>query len=278
MKCIDPRMKKFVSLYQFNMLGGEEKFSVEDHLLECDACFEEVYSLCPALEIVAEKTEFFLNALQPKVSIAMKITSLFKRSIHGITDLVKNILAAIDRGLRKPAIRILVPVTVIALLLVIFVTPIKKNFSELAIIENASYLALKVRGFADEFSSTQNLYNQGMKYYQEKNYEQAIQKLSVFVKRKKDGAYGHFYLGVSYLLTDEYKRGVKHLESASELCQKQGKDILLEKCYWHLGNAYLKINEVEKAIKQFRNVIVIGGELKDDAVSQIMKIEELKAE
>ena len=64
MKCIDPKMKKLVSLYQFNMLGEEEKFSVEDHLLECDACFEEVYRLCPAVEIVEEKPEFFLNALQ----------------------------------------------------------------------------------------------------------------------------------------------------------------------------------------------------------------------
>ena len=278
MKCIDPKMKKLVSLYQFNMLGEEEKFSVEDHLLECDACFEEVYRLCPAVETVVEEPEFFLNALQPKVIIATKVINLFKKTIHGITESMKNIFSAIDEGLRKPAIKILVPLTVVALLLVIFVSPIKKNFSDLAIIENASYLALKVRGFGDKFSSTEHLFNQGMKYYQEKNYKQAIQKLNVFVKRKKNDPYGHFYLGVSYLLTDEYKKGVKYLDAATELCQKQDKEILLEKCYWQLGNAYLKINEVDKALVQFRNVIVIGGEFKDDAVSQLMKIEKLKAE
>jgi tetratricopeptide (TPR) repeat protein len=278
MKCIDPKMKKLVSLYQFKMLGEEEKFSVEDHLLECDACFEEVYRLCPAVEIVAEKPEFFLNALQPKLSIAMRITSLFKKTIRGIIDLMKNIFAAIDEGFRKPAIRILVPVTVIALLLVVFVTPIKKNFSDLAIIENASYLALKVRGVIDGLSSTQSLFDQGIKYYQENNYEQAIQKLNSYVKRKKDDAYGHFYLGVSLLLTDQAKKGIKHLKSASELCEKQGKDILLEKCHWYLGNAYLKNSDVDKALKEFRNVIVIGGEFKEDAVNQVMKIEELKAE
>jgi len=80
------------------------------------------------------------------------------------------------------------------------------------------------------------------------------------------------------LLTNEYKKGIKHLESSAELCQKEGKEILLEKCYWHLGNAYLKVNEVDKALKEFRNVILIGGDFKDDAVSQISKIEELKAE
>lgn len=278
MKCIDPKMKKLVSLYQFNMLGEEEKFLVEDHLLECDSCFEEVYRLCPAIEIVEDKPEFFLNALQPKVSIAMRITSLFKRTIYRITDLLKTISGVVDGWLKNPAIKILVPVTVVALLLIAFVTPLKKNFSDLAIIENASYLALKVRGFGDKFSSTENLYNQGVKCYHEKNYDQAIQKLNVFVKRKKDDAYGHFYLGASYLLTKEYKKGIKHLESSAELCQKEGKEILLEKCYWHLGNAYLKINEVDKALKEFRNVIVIGGDFKDDAVSQISKIEELKAE
>ena len=278
MKCIDPKMKKLVSLYQFNMLGEDDKFSVEDHLLECDACFEEVYRLSSAVEIVEEKPEFFLNALEPKVNYAMRINSFYKQTMHKAKNLMKNFLAALDDLLKKPVIRIVIPVTIVAALLLIFVTPIKKNFSDLAIIENASYLALKVRGLADEFSSTQHLYDQGMKYYQEKNYEQAIQKLNIFIKREKDNAYGHFYLGVSYLLTDEYKQGIKHLKLATELCEKQSKEILLEKCHWYLGNAYLKNNDVDKAVKEFRNVIVIGGEFKDDAVEQIRKIEELKAE
>ena len=278
MKCIDPKMKKLVSLYQFNMLGEEEKFSVEDHLLECDACFEEVYRFCPAVEIVEDKPEFFLNALQPKTSLAMRMIDSFKRFIRGTVDLRKNIFAKIDQGFKKPAIRILVPAIATALLLIIFVTPLKKTFSDLAIVENASYLAQKVGGFGDKLSSTEYLFDQGVKYYNEKKYQQAIEKLKVFVKRKKKNAYGHFYLGTSYLLTDEYKIGIKHLESASGLCQKEGKEILLEKCYWHLGNAYLKISEVEKALKEFRNVIVIGGDFKDDAVNQVSKIEKLKAE
>ena len=80
------------------------------------------------------------------------------------------------------------------------------------------------------------------------------------------------------MLTNEYKQGIKHLKLATELCEKQSKEILLEKCHWYLGNAYLKNNDVDKAVKEFRNVIVIGGEFKDDAVDQIRKIEELKAE
>ncbi len=309
MKCIDPKIEKLVSLYQFNMLGPDEKLAVEDHLLECDACFEEVYRLSSAVGMVQEQPEIFLDALEPKKTCAMRMTSQFKKIINELSKLKKRLLVPMANWWRLPAIRILIPVTVVTILILAFLTPLKNNFSDLArlesddnaqtvgsmleefpmtplqksfsdlaIIENASYIALKVRGFADKFSSTQHLYDQGMKNYQEKNYEQAIQKLSAFVKHKKDNAYGHFYLGVSYLLTDNYKKGIKHLESASELCQKQNKELLLGQCYWQLGNAYLKINEVDKAVKELRNIIVMGGEYKDDALNQITKIEELKAE
>ncbi len=278
MKCLDPKMKKLVSLYQFDMLEEEEKRSVEDHLLECDACFEEVYRLTAAVEMIQEQPENFLDALKPKETSRMRITNSLKKYIRKLSGWKNCLLVPMAEWWRKPAIKIVVPAAVLALLLVSFVAPINMKFSKLAIIENGSYLAAKVRGLADEFSSTQNLYDEGMKCYQEKNYRQAIQKLSICVKRKKEDAHVQFYLGVSYLLTDEYKKGIKYLESATELSQKQNKEVLLEQCHWHLGNAYLKINEVEKAVKEFRNVIVIGGDYKDEALIKIVKIEELKAE
>jgi len=98
------------------------------------------------------------------------------------------------------------------------------------------------------------------------------------VKRKKKDAYGHFYLGVSFLLTDEYKKGINHLKLASKFSEKEGKEILLEKCYWYLGNAYLKTNDVDYALKEFKNVVTIGCEFKEDAIKQIERIEEMKGE
>jgi len=278
MKCVNPKMKKLVSLYQFNLLGEEEKLTVEDHLLECDACFEEIYRLSPAVEIVEAMPEFFLNAFQPKETYAMRITKLFKKTIHALTDLTNNIFSTVAEWWKNPAIKILVPATAIAILLLILVPPDTKKYSDLAIMENVSYLALKLRGFVDEISPTQTLYNQGMKYYQEKNYTEAIHKLSAFVKRKKKDAYGHFYLGVSFLLTDEYKKGINHLKLASKFSEKEGKEILLEKCYWYLGNAYLKTNDVDYALKEFKNVVTIGCEFKEDAIKQIERIEEMKGE
>lgn len=278
MKCTDPKIKKLVSLYQFNLLGEEEKLSVEDHLLECDACFQEVYRLSSAVQIVEDMPEFFLNALQPKETYAMRITEFYRKISHTLLKLMTGIFSKIGEWWRKPAIKILVPATAIAILLLIFIPPDTRKYSDLAIMENVSYLALKLRSFVDEISPTQTLYNQGMKSYQEKNYTEAIHKLSAFVKRKKNDAYGHFYLGVSYLLTDEYKKGIDHLKLASKFSEKEGKEILLEKCYWYLGNAYLKTNDIEKALKEFRNVVATGGEFKEDAMKQIVRIEEMKGE
>ncbi|UCE04556.1 MAG: tetratricopeptide repeat protein [bacterium] len=278
MKCVDPKMKKLVSLYQFNLLREEEKLSVEAHLVECDACFEEVYRLSPAIETIEEMPEFFLDALQPKETHFTQTTRSVNKAINASTMLAADIVAAISEWWKKPVIKILVPVTAIAILLLIFMPPDAKKYSDLAIIENASYVALKVRGLYNEISPSQNLYNQGMKYYQEKNYTEAIHKLSAFVKRKKKDAYGHFYLGVSFLLTNEYKKGIDHLKLSSKFSEKEGKEILLEKCFWYLGNAYLKTNDVEKALKEFKNVVAIGGEFKEDAIKQIERIHEMKGE
>jgi len=49
--------------------------------------------------------------------------------------------------------------------------------------------------------------------------------------------------------------------------------------YCHENNQLIQANRSwTNRFKEFRNVIVIGGEFKDDVVSQIIKIEELKAE
>lgn len=278
MKCINPKMKELVSLYQFNLLRGEDKLKVEAHLLECDACFEEVYRLSPTVEIMEEMPEFFLDALQPTEAVTMRINKLIKNGVDSLMNLISGIFSTIANWWHTPVIRILVPVTALAVLLLIFISPDTKKYSDLAIIENVSSSALKLRGLYDELSPIQNLYDQGLKCYQEENYPEAIRKFSIFVKKKKNDAYGHFYLGVSLLLTEEIKKGIDHLELATKLSKKQRKNILLERCYWFLGNAYLKNNDVEKALKEFRSVVAIGGEYKENAIKQMTRIEDMRGE
>ncbi len=278
MKCNNPKMRRLVSLYQFNLLDEDERFSVEDHLLDCDACFEEVYRMSKVSELLEQEPKSFLDAVQPKKTELTAIRGACKTAMADLINFSKEILESIRGWMKTPAVKVLIPATAVVLFIILLAKPFKKDFSHLAIIESASYVGGKVRGLADEFSSTQTLYDEGMKYYQQKNYRLAIQKLDTFVRRKKEDPYGHFYLGVSYLMQSEFKKGVKHLETASALCQTQNKQLLGENTNWHLANAYLKINEVEKAIKLLTNLAASEGEYKESSIRLLMKISELKAE
>ena len=275
MKCINPKMKELVSMYQFNLLGGGDKLKVEAHLLECDACFEEVYRLSPTVKMMEEAPEFFLDALQTKEPSAMQIDNLTHKIRDSFSNLKTQIFPKISELWKVPITRVLIPVAAVAIILLIVWSPNAKKYSDLAIIEDVSSSALKLRGLV---SDSQSIFDEGVKYFEEENYKEAIQNFRIFVKKKKKDAYGHYYLGVSLLMTDNVTKGIEQLEVAAKLCKNQGKELLLERCYWYLGNAYLKDNQAEKALKNFRNVVVIGGEFKEKAIQQMSRIENLKGE
>lgn len=273
MKCIDPNMKKLVSLYQFNLLEEDKKISVEAHLLECDACFHETYQLSPAVENMQDMPDCFTDALRPRTSLSIQIINflqkvgvVMKREFDSIKYLALELW-------KKPASKIFLPITVMAILFfcVFYLPGLKTNFNGL-IQDNASYLSTKLRGAYNSFGETENLMSHGIKEFQEEHYKEAIPSLKTYVQRKKTDPYGHFYLGASLVQTGEYKKGIDHLKTASSLCQKQGKELLLEKCSWYLGNAYLKIDDNDKALSEFYKIVEIGGEYAEQAKNQITSI------
>ena len=52
--------------------------------------------------------------------------------------------------------------------------------------------------------------------------------------------------------------------------------ILLEKCYWYIGNAYLQKNDMKNALLEFNKILELDLELKQDAEKQISRIEARK--
>ncbi|MBN1351841.1 zf-HC2 domain-containing protein [candidate division KSB1 bacterium] len=275
MKCIDPEMKKLVSLYQFNMLDDERKIKVEAHLLECEACFEELYRLSPVLEAIEEMPERFLDALQPKETLNTRIVKFLKKEVESVKRIIISIFSPFARLAKKPAFKIVVPAIAIILLAVVFLFPPSEQYSDIAILEKAPYLTLRSNGHI-KLTLAQKLFYEAMTFYEQDNYNQAILKLSGFIAREPDNAYGHFFLSVSLLLTDDIENGVRHLHKATELCQKQDNMLLLEKCYWYLGNAYLKTNDVDDALKLLRLTVELRGDFEAKALKQIAKIDRIK--
>ena len=83
---------------------------------------------------------------------------------------------------------------------------------------------------------------------------------------------------MSLLLQDEIKDGIEHLGIASDFSREQDNKLLLEKCYWNLGNAYLKVNDADNALRIFRLIIELQGDFISQAEKQIKKIEKIKRE
>jgi tetratricopeptide (TPR) repeat protein len=264
MKCINPDMKKLVNLYQFDLLPAEDKIKVEAHLLECESCFQELYRLSPALEVLEKAPDRFLDAVQSGEPFIARLARFFNTTL----------IQAVINWWQKPAARILIPAAITALLLIIFTLPTSRNYSDLAVLEKAPYQALKFKGDV-EFTEAQQLFTQAMTLYNDDDYDQAIQKLSLYVQQEPENIYGHFYLAVCFLLRENHESGIRHLEKALSLSRQADNQVFMEKCYWYLGNAYLVLEKEEEALFAFRNAEKLQGTFVEKAVAQIKKIEDL---
>lgn len=258
-------------MYQMDLLSDEQNIIVEAHLLECEACFKEVYRLRPVFELLEEMPERFLDDLQPK-------KTLVRKTIERLKNLFAPILSTSERWWQKPAIKILAPATVVIVLAMIFLLPFlfkPTEYSDLVILKKPSYPTLQIKGDI-ELTPTQKLFEEGIKFYEQDKYTQAIQKLTVYIEQETDNPHGHFYLGSCFVLMKKFEKGIEHLKLASDLSQEQGNQLLLEKCYWYLGNAYLKTNDVENALSNFRQILEMQGEFATDVQQQIIKIDAIK--
>ncbi len=280
MKCTNPKFKKLVSLYQFNLLDEQEKIAVEAHLLECEACFEELYLFGPVINLMAEKPECFDEVLKIKPNLLARALSSITKWFHALEDRAMSFIQAAGRVvidlIEIRTVRILVPATAVAIVLLLILLPSPKRYSDLAIINNASYAPLHFRGLVNGYSAADELLDQGIKLYEQQQYTEAVIKLMEYTRQRDDDPYGHFYAGLSLLHTNEFNDAIGHLKIAANLSKKQGKEILLEKCHWFLGNAYLKLNDVNSSLQQLQWVIEIKGQYAADAQKQIERIKALR--
>lgn len=142
------------------------------------------------------------------------------------------------------------------------------DVSSLAVkIEHVHYAAPASK--QEQSKLTEQLFDKGMGYYEnEKNYYEAIQCLREVVERDSNNAEAQFYLGMSYLLLEEYDLGIEHLQHAA-VAHTGG---LKEKAHWYLGNAYLKKNDGLSALHEFETIVELRGEYQGRAKECVAEI------
>lgn len=271
-KCTNPKLQKLVSLYELNLLPDKLKTTVEAHLLECPACFGELYHFSALTDMIEAKPVLFDEALQLRPTFAERWLLFFKTVRFTLKKYLQLTFSMpIPTGI-KFGIKILVPITATAMLVLLLFHLAQPQYTDLARIEHAPYQPLFLR--SPQISPPiKRLFEDGMERYNCRDYPTAILKLTAYTESQPNDALAYFHLGVCWLLQNQMAKGIETLLQAKTLSQQQQLQILFDRCTWYLGNAYLKLNKPELAVSEFQKIATSKSELVEDALQQLAQIQ-----
>jgi hypothetical protein len=115
-KCSNPAIGKMIALYEFNQLSGEDKKRFEEHLLECDVCFQEIYEFSPVVKTIRKNIKKFQNA--SKRSMLQNLRERILLVTKDIKQFFQELLALFPKSLRPAIPAIALAVLVIAMLFI----------------------------------------------------------------------------------------------------------------------------------------------------------------
>ena len=102
-----------------------------------------------------------------------------------------------------------------------------------------------------------------------KNYDQALNKLNGILAKDKQSPVGNFYTGAIYQQTGKYDKAIQYYNTVI----KEGDNLFVEQSEWYVGLCYLNRNEKEKAIRQFRKISWKGGYYQQQSNEILKKLE-----
>ncbi|MDZ7263287.1 MAG: zf-HC2 domain-containing protein [candidate division KSB1 bacterium] len=273
MQSTHAEIKKQLACYQFGLLSDEEKLHIEAHLFDCADCLDDLYEFTPIVDLLETMPEQFIPLLALRASV-----------IDRLHYAAEKIIAMIKRvGSVSPAVspktiwdwipfRLLAPVMAVVLIIILIWFVPEKNYSDLAILQKATYRPLQLRGSAQNVK-TLALFDEAMAFYQADNYSAAIEKLTAYIIESPADPWGYYYLGISLLITGSASQSLSYLITAGKIADEQNERSLHEQCLWYLGNAYLKLNNKDAALTTFQTIVNLQSKLASAAEVQIINIQ-----
>ena len=101
------------------------------------------------------------------------------------------------------------------------------------------------------------------------NYASALTMLEKASKAGNDGFSISFYSGVAFQELGQYKSAIN---SFTEVV-RHGDNLLVEQSEWYIGLCYLRIDERDKALKQFKNIVDRKGYYRDKSRKLLKQLE-----
>lgn len=101
------------------------------------------------------------------------------------------------------------------------------------------------------------------------DYSAALKSLGSIPEKEKDSFSTNFYSGLAYQGLGEFNDAIK---SFTKVVQ-HGDNLLVEQSEWYIGLCYLRIEEREKAVKQFKYIVSRNGFYREKSSKLLKQIE-----
>jgi tetratricopeptide (TPR) repeat protein len=264
MECTNPHLGQLIVRYDLGALGESEREPFAAHLLLCDACYEEVYSMAPIMAALRqrraaiERGEIVGDRARVQAAIESTVSPfwLTRPAILVAASLlmaVGAVLFAIQLARQPSTQDIAQPAEPMAP-----APDVAANLSSAGTaleIPKAVYApARRPLVLRDDTSAT--AFEQAMMAYQQNNFAAAAEQLEVVSRLEPEHVEAHLYWGVSLLLAGQDREALAPLRQAVELSDGG----LHESSRYYLALAYLKTNQPDHALAELDAVIQLAGQ------------------
>lgn len=118
-------------------------------------------------------------------------------------------------------------------------------------------------------SASPNELSTALSYMDRGNYPAALKLLKSASTNEQDGFGIKFYSGVAYQELGEYNNAISSFNDVV----KQADNLLVEQAEWYIGLCYLRIEEREKALAQFRSIVSRNGFYREQSSKLLKQLE-----
>lgn len=247
MNCTNQPIGRLIARYELGALDPAEQAAFESHLIQCQYCHNEVYSMAPFMGALRKHREAVLRGEIPSDRAAVQAAFDALAPPQPAFWFRWPVLAA-------ASVLIAVSIGLLALYLNQRSQPgpseVTTNTSPTQVPKPEIVppdLQMVLRG--------SKAFEQAMDTFRKNDFQTAVRELEVVSRLEPDNAEAHFYWGVSLLMLNRSQEAITPLKKAIPLSSGEQR----ENGHYYLALAYLNTNQPEPALTQLEKVIELNG-------------------
>jgi len=255
MRCDHAEREEMVEKYLTSRLSPQDQEAFEEHYFSCSRCFDSVETYRALQAELKEAASAIRTEPLPRVIPWRWAWAAGVATVAVVVTLVV--------WLRPPAPELAPRAPV-----VVAPPPSSPSLTELARVEPPPYIPATLRGAADR--ATQH-FRAGMQHYAKEDFRGALPDLRAAAKLNPKAPEIQFFLGISYLISEQTDRAIAHLRATVAL----GESPYLEESYFYLAKAFLRKEDIEAAQDALQKTVKLHGEREHEAQELLRQLETL---